>query len=297
MQDEQPSKQAESGRELDRTFSFGAFRFDSEGPLLFENGSAVELGPKPLAVLQCLLERPGKVVSKQHLMETVWHETFVTEQSLAKAINRLRRALADDLETPVYIQTIHRRGYRFIAPIQLDGDKIPRAGVGPAEGNLPPAGPIASAGPDATFGGRKRLGILAVFILGGIVGVWGVSLLGWQDRPTPPAASSPAQTAKLFVGAFGGNPFINQMLRYEVGIAGSATLDLILTHSSFDRPLSMAFSPAGEMFVISNRAGVTRFLDPQGTTRVLNGAIDSSNFRSPTDSVLRDSNAIRAACP
>ena len=122
MQDRQPSRRAEATAEPGRTLSFGAFQFDSEGPLLSKNGSAVPLAPRPLAVLECLLERPGKVVSKQHLMDAVWDGTSVTEDSLVQAINRLRHALGDDPDSPTYIQTLHRRGYRLIAPVSVVGD-------------------------------------------------------------------------------------------------------------------------------------------------------------------------------
>ncbi len=69
------------------------------------------------------------------------------------------------------------------------------------------------------------------------------------------------------------------MLRYEVGTTGSPTLDLTLTHASFDRPCCFAFSPAGEMFVMSNNAGISRFLDPQGTP-VFNGTFASDGVNS-----------------
>ncbi len=71
------------------------------------------------------------MVSKQHLMDTVWDEISVTEDSLGKAINRLRQALADDPGNPTYIQTVHRRGYRFIAPVSVAGEALgPEAGGG-----------------------------------------------------------------------------------------------------------------------------------------------------------------------
>ncbi len=147
---------------------------------------------------------------------------------------------------------------------------------GTAEGNLPPAGPVASVGTHATFGGPIRLGILGVFIVGGIVGVWGVSPLGWQGRPTPAAAAaSPGQTAQLFVGAILPSTTV---FRYEVGTTGTSTLNLALTQPTFTMPGFLAFSPAGEMFVSNAHTGViTRFLDPQGTP-VFHGIIASSEI-------------------
>ena len=71
-----------------------------------------------MGVLTALLETPGCVVSKQRLMDTVWPGTFVTESSLLEAIGLIRDALGDDRRHPTYIQTVHRRGYRFIGRIE-----------------------------------------------------------------------------------------------------------------------------------------------------------------------------------
>ncbi|MGH8518797.1 MAG: winged helix-turn-helix domain-containing protein, partial [Panacagrimonas sp.] len=68
-----------------------------------------------LGVLALLLDRSGEVVTKQELMGAVWRDAFVTETSLAEAISVLRQALGDDSHHPTYIQTLHRRGYRFVA--------------------------------------------------------------------------------------------------------------------------------------------------------------------------------------
>ena len=76
------------------------------------------LPPRALGLLEALVAQPGAVVSKQALMDAVWKEAFVTEASLLEAIRVLREALGDDRLSPVYIQTVHRRGYRFIAPIR-----------------------------------------------------------------------------------------------------------------------------------------------------------------------------------
>jgi hypothetical protein len=71
-----------------------------------------------LALLECLVERPGQVISRTELIERVWREAFVTDTSLAEAVSFLRQALGDDPQAPRYIQTIHRRGYRFVASVE-----------------------------------------------------------------------------------------------------------------------------------------------------------------------------------
>lgn len=104
--------------------TFGAFRFVA-GDGLWRNGQPVSLPPRALGVLTTLLAAPGSVVSKQQLMDAVWPDTFVTESSLLEAIGLLRDALGDDRKTPTYIQTVHRRGYRFIGECRLPGPDSP----------------------------------------------------------------------------------------------------------------------------------------------------------------------------
>lgn len=99
--------------------SFGPFRF-VPGDGLWRHGQPVALPPRALAVLTALLATPGTVVSKQNLMNAAWPDTFVTESSLLEAIGLLRDALGDDRRKPTYIQTIHRRGYRFIAHVRAE---------------------------------------------------------------------------------------------------------------------------------------------------------------------------------
>ena len=99
--------------------AFGSFRF-VPGDGLWRHGQPVALPPRALAVLTALLATPGTVVSKQNLMNAAWPGTFVTESSLLEAIGLLRDALGDDRRRPTYIQTVHRRGYRFIAPISTN---------------------------------------------------------------------------------------------------------------------------------------------------------------------------------
>ena len=92
---------------------FGPFRF-VPGDGLWRTGSPVPLPPRAMGVLATLVARPGSVVSKQELMDAVWPDTFVTESSLLEAIGLLRQTFGDDRRQPIYIQTVHRRGYRFI---------------------------------------------------------------------------------------------------------------------------------------------------------------------------------------
>ena len=98
---------------------FGAFQFDPLGRVLFRDGSELMLPPRVLNVLVCLLERPGDIVPKQALLDAGWRDAHVTDASLAEAISSLRDALGDDPQRPSYVQTVHRRGYRFVSPVHL----------------------------------------------------------------------------------------------------------------------------------------------------------------------------------
>ena len=99
------------------TVGFGPFTFDRGNGLLRDQVRELPLPPRVLGVLDLLVSRAGAIVPKQEIIDTVWKDAFVTDTSLAEAISVLRQALGDDAQAPQYIQTIHRRGYRFVAAI------------------------------------------------------------------------------------------------------------------------------------------------------------------------------------
>jgi eukaryotic-like serine/threonine-protein kinase len=99
---------------------FGPFRLDLSDGLLSRGGAEVRLPPRALTILQHLVERAGRIVSKQTLMDVAWKDAHVSEASLTEAVGLIRQALGDDPQKPEFIQTVHRRGYRFIAPISTD---------------------------------------------------------------------------------------------------------------------------------------------------------------------------------
>jgi DNA-binding winged helix-turn-helix (wHTH) protein len=94
---------------------FDAFELDEPNALLLRNGKAVTLAPKPFAVLCALARTPGSLVTKNAMLDLVWGHRFVTESVLKTAISEVRAALGDDPKEPRYIETVSRRGYRFIA--------------------------------------------------------------------------------------------------------------------------------------------------------------------------------------
>src|SRR3954469_12565822 len=105
-----------------RVIRFGVFELDPQAGELRRNGSRVRLQEQPLQVLTVLLERPGEVVARDELQKRLWPaDTFVDfDHSLNAAIRRLRDALGDSAENPRFVETVARRGYRFLAPVSID---------------------------------------------------------------------------------------------------------------------------------------------------------------------------------
>jgi DNA-binding winged helix-turn-helix (wHTH) protein/tetratricopeptide (TPR) repeat protein len=97
--------------------AFGQFRLDRANALLWRGQDRVVLAPKPFELLCCLVERSGELVTKDELLDAVWSDLHVSESSLTVAMNALRSALGDDRLAPNYIETVTRRGYRFIASV------------------------------------------------------------------------------------------------------------------------------------------------------------------------------------
>ena len=94
---------------------FDRFELDEADARLTCAGQPVALAPKPFAVLCALARTPGRLVTKNALLDAVWGHRFVSESVLKSAISELRAALDDDPKQPRYIETVSRRGYRFIA--------------------------------------------------------------------------------------------------------------------------------------------------------------------------------------
>jgi TolB-like protein/Tfp pilus assembly protein PilF len=105
---------------------FGTFEVDLRARELRKGGIRIRLQDQPFEILAVMLERPGEVVTREELRERLWPAgTFVDfEHSLNAAIKRLRAALGDDADNPRFVETLHRRGYRFIAAVESEGQAV-----------------------------------------------------------------------------------------------------------------------------------------------------------------------------
>jgi len=107
--------------------TFGPFRVDFETCEIHKHGIRLHVQAQPVRVLWFLVERPGQLVTRQELQEKLWpgQPAEEVDDSLNSTVKKLREALGDDPAKPLYIETIPRRGYRFIAPIQREAPEIP----------------------------------------------------------------------------------------------------------------------------------------------------------------------------
>ena len=103
---------------------FGVFQVDLHSGEVFRNGIKVKIQDQPFKILEMLLEHPGEIILRDEIRKRIWSEgTFVDfDLGLNTAVRKLRQALGDDADAPVYIETVPRRGYRFLAPVSRESE-------------------------------------------------------------------------------------------------------------------------------------------------------------------------------
>jgi DNA-binding winged helix-turn-helix (wHTH) protein len=115
-----------------RSVRFGTFELDLDARELRRRGVRLSLQEKPYQILRALVARPGEVISRQELLRTLWPAAGFTDfdRSLNSAVNRLRDALGDTADNPRFVETLARRGYRFVAPVD---DRLALSTAGAAD--------------------------------------------------------------------------------------------------------------------------------------------------------------------
>jgi DNA-binding winged helix-turn-helix (wHTH) protein/Tol biopolymer transport system component len=168
------------------TFSFGPFVFDAAEQVLTKDGVPVRLTLKSSELLLALLESAGRVVTKEQLIHQVWPSTFVEDGSLTFHIHQVRQALGDSADHPQYIETIPRRGYRFVCPVERVSEE------GSSQLPAPPAPeqdpPIEAPPPPSptVFPAEQRRWRRAAVITVGVLGVLAAVLaFSYRDPPLP----------------------------------------------------------------------------------------------------------------
>lgn len=179
---------------LDGSVRFGAFQLDLRTGELRKSGTRINLPEQPLQVLKALLDRPGDLVTRDELRQRLWPaETFVDfEHGLNAAVRRLRDALGDSAEMPRFVETLPRRGYRFIAPVAPGVEPPPpRPGIGDPGGAIPTLDPT-----------RARRGLTRAWgaaLLASIIGVSAAFLWATGYLPWPRASSQAHRPDRMLV--------------------------------------------------------------------------------------------------
>ena len=123
---------------LPPAYRFGPFRFDAAAYQLLAGDRTVSLSPKVMDLLRLLASRPSQLVTKEDILRELWPDVAVTDNAVTQVVSELRQALGDDPASPRYVQTVPRRGYRFIASVQVS---TPAAAPVRAPAERRPSGP------------------------------------------------------------------------------------------------------------------------------------------------------------
>ena len=172
---------------------FGVFEVDVRAGELRKRGLRVRLQQQPFQVLAMLLERPGQVVGREELQKKLWPaDTFVDfDHGLNKAINKIREALGDSAESPRFVETVARRGYRFLADVRAAAaDAVPVRSLEPAPQPHPAADARDRQDPVGTLAILTHLlppraWKIATFVLLALLASFAASKLHFVDHPSP----------------------------------------------------------------------------------------------------------------
>src|SRR5687768_14993721 len=180
------------GQQDNRSYEFGRFRLNSAERVLLRDGELVPLTPKVFDILLTLVENRGQVVAKDDLMKRVWPNTFVEEGNLTQNISLLRKALGESPGGVQFIETVPRRGYRFVADTNQSWHEAEAVQIS-VENSQPPA-PVVSI-PNTTmsqatiqYGGIKRTPLYALvagIVVVSIIGLVYYTSLGNAENPVP----------------------------------------------------------------------------------------------------------------
>ncbi|HQY67010.1 MAG TPA: winged helix-turn-helix domain-containing protein [Pyrinomonadaceae bacterium] len=173
---------------VERYYEFDNFRVDLLEKTLLYDGEPVSITPKVFDALEILLENAGHLLEKHELMEMIWPDRFVEEGNLTSTIKMLRKALSDDASEPRFIETVPRRGYRFIATVQRN---LPVAGLDAA----------AASAPIGLRWSRRSIGLTLVattlLLCTLVFGIRLISDRAPEMRLAPGILSEPFQSEKL----------------------------------------------------------------------------------------------------
>ncbi len=242
-----------------RRIRFGAFEVDPRAGELYREGRQVTLQEQPFQILTLLLQRPGELVTRDELSQSLWPDgTFVDfDRGLNTAVNKLRSALGDSAESPTFVQTVARRGYRFIAPVE--------------ELNAPRSPAVASTKPNLVQRPRRVAWILATLAVVLVAGFAGRSLLG---RPTPAAAPS---NGKLMLAVL---PFVNLSSDPDQEFFSDGLTEELIAHMGGGFPTRLGvIARTTVMHYKETTKSISEIAQELGVDYVLEGSVRSGEGR------------------
>jgi len=266
---------------LNQTWRFGVYEVDSRKAELRRDGKPVKMRKQSLLILVYLVEHSGEIVTREELRRVLWpSDTFVDfDHSLNTAIMKLRYALADSADTPLYIETIPKRGYRFIAPLATMGDgpayreEVPNGarngltftdslnigngneGVEPLPGDAEAAGPQskAGAGParetsaakapegETRVPGRRWVLATVVLVMGGALVIW-----LWPRHQTKPLTNKDTIVLADFDNKTGDTVFDDTLKQGLSVQLGQSPFLALISERRVNETLKLMGRPAGE---------------------------------------------------
>jgi TolB-like protein/DNA-binding winged helix-turn-helix (wHTH) protein/Flp pilus assembly protein TadD len=153
--------------------SFKTFRLDTVNHFLWRNGDRVPIAPKAFDVLAYLIEHAGRVVTQDEILEALWPETYVNPEVLRKYIMEVRKALGDRTDSPEFIETLPKRGYRFIAPVTdesaAEPSDLPMSLERQEHATEGTVGPATAPSEQESSSGKHRLWKLAIVLVLAVV--------------------------------------------------------------------------------------------------------------------------------
>ena len=282
---------------------FGVYELDRDAMELRKHGVTIRLQEQPLRVLATLVERPGEIVTREELQQRIWgKDTFVDfEQSLNKAVNRVREALNDEAGQPRYVETVPRRGYRFIAPVTGLSTEQPRSPELPS--SVSDAKPLADLGlspgltsgaPPATVLAKKRgwlaVGLSTVILL--------AAISAWFRQHSGPAKTGERSLTRLTTNGTSFDPAISRdgkMIAYAAAVGGfnkdiwvrqvAGGKAIQITHEK-EGAVAPAFSPDGSQIAYESHGGIYEMPALGGDARLITGDGFSPSYAPDGSTVL-----------
>jgi TolB-like protein/DNA-binding winged helix-turn-helix (wHTH) protein/Flp pilus assembly protein TadD len=168
--------------------SFKAFRLDTANHLLWRNGDRVPVAPKGFDVLAYLVEHAGQVVTQDEILQALWPETHVNPEVLRKYILEIRKALGDRPDNPEFIETLPKRGYRFVAPV-IDESTAKSPDMPTSQAAEEQVGPATAPSEQESSSVKRRLWKLAIIPVVAVVAAAGLGVYFLLARNGPKTPS------------------------------------------------------------------------------------------------------------